>query len=83
MIGAVEQLICYIIEEAAEDAEKKQTFKFLFIACEIFTCEVDVILTNLVEDEKLMSKLISFLEPNHSHGNLLAGYFCKTIPIGE
>ncbi|MED6119415.1 hypothetical protein PIB30_011780 [Stylosanthes scabra] len=75
----VEQLICYIVEEADEDAEKKRTFKFPFIACEVFTCEVDAILTTLVEDEELMSKLFSFLEPDHSHGNLLAGYFCKVV----
>ncbi|KAL1320592.1 uncharacterized protein [Arachis hypogaea] len=75
----VEQLIRYIVEEAAEDAEKKRTFKFPFIACEVFTCEVDAILTTLVEDEELMTKLFSFLEPDHSHGNLLAGYFCKVV----
>lgn len=73
----VEQLVRYIVEEAPEDAEKKRTFKFPFIACEIFTCEVDSILKTLVEDEELMSLLFSFLDPNNSHGNLLAGYFSK------
>ncbi|KAI4306338.1 hypothetical protein L6164_029625 [Bauhinia variegata] len=75
----VEQLIRYIVEEAPEDAEKKRTFKFPFIACEIFTCEVDIILKTLVEDEELMNLLFSFLEPKHSHGNLLAGYFSKVV----
>nr|XP_027187148.1 serine/threonine-protein phosphatase 6 regulatory subunit 3 isoform X2 [Cicer arietinum] len=75
----VEQLIRYIVEEAPEDAEKKRTFKFPFIACEIFTCEVDNILKTLVEDEELMNLLFSFLEPNHSHCNLLAGYFSKVV----
>lgn len=75
----VEQLVRYIVEEAPEDAEKKRTFKFPFIACEIFTCEVDSILKTLVEDEELMSLLFSFLDPNNSHGNLLAGYFSKVV----
>ncbi|XP_027351329.1 serine/threonine-protein phosphatase 6 regulatory subunit 3 isoform X1 [Abrus precatorius] len=75
----VEQLIQYIVEEAPEDAEKKRSFKFPFIACEIFTCEVDIILKTLVEDEELMSLLFSFLEPDHSHSNLLAGYFSKVV----
>ncbi|KAK2448293.1 SIT4 phosphatase-associated family protein [Trifolium repens] len=75
----VEQLIRYIVEEAPEDAEKKRTFKFPFIACEIFTCEVDNILKTLVEDEELMNLLFSFLEPNNSHCNLLAGYFSKVV----
>lgn len=75
----VEQLLRYIVEEALEDAEKRRTFKFPFIACEIFTCEVDIILRTLVEDEELMDLLFSFLEPNHSHSTLLAGYFSKVV----
>ncbi|XP_015882163.3 uncharacterized protein LOC107417977 isoform X1 [Ziziphus jujuba] len=75
----VEQLIRYIVEEAPEDAEKRRTFKFPFIACEIFTCEVDIILKTLVEDEELMNLLFSFLEPKNSHSTLLAGYFSKVV----
>ncbi|WOG89627.1 hypothetical protein DCAR_0208865 [Daucus carota subsp. sativus] len=75
----IEQLIRYIIEEAPEDAEKRRTFKFPFISCEIFTCEVDIILKALVTDEGLMDLLFSFLEPEHSHSSLLAGYFSKVV----
>ncbi|KAF2310781.1 hypothetical protein GH714_017126 [Hevea brasiliensis] len=75
----VEQLIRYIVEEAPEDAEKRRSFKFPFIACEIFTCEVDIILKTLVEDEELMNLLFSFLEPKRSHSTLLAGYFSKVV----
>ncbi|XP_058195861.1 uncharacterized protein LOC131312119 isoform X1 [Rhododendron vialii] len=75
----VEQLLRYIVEEAPEDAEKRRSFKFPFIACEIFTCEVDIILKSLVEDEELMNYLFSFLEPEHSHSTLLAGYFSKVV----
>ncbi|KAL8108435.1 uncharacterized protein LOC141670663 [Apium graveolens] len=75
----IEQLIRYIVEEAPEDAEKRRTFKFPFIACEIFTCEVDIILKALVEDEGLMDLLFFFLEPENSHSTLLAGYFSKVV----
>ncbi|XP_073008817.1 uncharacterized protein [Typha latifolia] len=75
----VEQLLHYIVEEAPEDAEKRRTFKFPFIACEIFTCEVDIILRTLVEDEDLMDLLFSFLKPDHPHSTLLAGYFSKVV----
>lgn len=75
----VEQLVRYIVEEAPEDAEKGRTFKFPFIGCEIFTCEVDIILKALVEDEELMNLLFSFLKPEHSHSTLLAGYFSKVV----
>ncbi|CAN4080275.1 unnamed protein product [Withania somnifera] len=75
----VEQLVRYIVEEAPGDAEKSRTFKFPFIACEIFTCEVDIILKALVENEELMNLLFSFLEPAHAHSTLLAGYFSKVV----
>ncbi|KAL0390530.1 UNVERIFIED_CONTAM: Serine/threonine-protein phosphatase 6 regulatory subunit [Sesamum calycinum] len=75
----VEQLLQYIVEEPLEDADSKRTFKYPFVACEIFTCEIDVILKTLVEDEELMDLLFSFLEANHPHGALLAGYFSKVV----
>ncbi|KAM0827844.1 hypothetical protein ACQ4PT_067920 [Festuca glaucescens] len=75
----VELLLRYIVEETPEDAEKKRIFRFPFIACEIFICEVDVILKTLVEDEDLMNLLFSFLKPDHPHGTLLAGYFGKVV----
>ncbi|XP_062012099.1 uncharacterized protein LOC133728689 isoform X1 [Rosa rugosa] len=75
----VEQLLRYIVEEPPEDAESKRTFKFPFIACEVFTCEIDVILKTLVEEEELMNLLFSFLEPNRTHSALLAGYFSKVV----
>nr|XP_043625504.1 serine/threonine-protein phosphatase 6 regulatory subunit 3-like isoform X2 [Erigeron canadensis] len=75
----VEQLLRYIIEEPQEDADSKRTFKFPFMACEIFTCEIDVIFKTLVEDEELMDMLFSFLEPTRPHSALLAGYFSKVV----
>lgn len=75
----VEQLIRYIVEEAPEDSERQRNFKFPFISCEIFTCEVDIILKTLVEDEELIDLLFSFLDTNHSHSTLLAGYFSKVV----
>ncbi|XP_051124991.1 uncharacterized protein LOC127247254 [Andrographis paniculata] len=75
----VRQLIQYIVEEPPEDAQKQRTFKFPFIACEIFTCEVDIILKALVDDDELMDLLFSFLNPEHPHSTLLAGYFSKVV----
>ncbi|CAN6345628.1 unnamed protein product [Urochloa humidicola] len=75
----VEQLLRYIVEEVPEDSEKKRSFKFPFIACEIFTCEIDIILRTLVEDVELMGLLFSFVKPDHPHSTLLAGYFSKVV----
>ncbi|KAL2456504.1 SIT4 phosphatase-associated family protein [Forsythia ovata] len=75
----VEQLIRYIVEEPPEEAERLRSLKFPFIACEVFTCEVDIILKALVEDEELMNLLFSFLEPERPHSTQLAGYFSKVV----
>ncbi|CAA2980826.1 serine threonine- phosphatase 6 regulatory subunit 3 [Olea europaea subsp. europaea] len=75
----IEQLIRYIVEEAPEDAERLRSLKFPFIACEIFTCEVDIILKALIEDEDLMDLLFSFLDPERPHSTQLAGYFSKVV----
>ncbi|GAB2285110.1 hypothetical protein Dimus_019564 [Dionaea muscipula] len=75
----VEQLLKYIIEEPPEGADSKRVFKFPFVACEIFTCEIDVILRTLVEEEELMDLLFSFLQPMRSHSTLLSGYFSKVV----
>ncbi|KAI5068013.1 hypothetical protein GOP47_0016358 [Adiantum capillus-veneris] len=75
----IEQLVKYVTEEPPEKADNKRAFKFPFIACEIFTCEIEVIIKTMVEDEELMDLLFSFLEPDRSHGTLLAGYFSKVV----
>ncbi|PKI63853.1 hypothetical protein CRG98_015736 [Punica granatum] len=75
----VEQLLRYVVEEPPEDADSKRAFKFPFIACEIFTCEIDVILKALVEEEELMDLLFSFLNPDRPHSASLAGYFSKVV----
>ncbi|KAG0492483.1 hypothetical protein HPP92_005881 [Vanilla planifolia] len=75
----VEQLIRYIIEEPSDEAEKKQTLKFPFIACEILTCELEGVLRTLTEDKELMTLLFSFLKPDRPHSTVLAGYFGKVV----
>ncbi|KAF8114139.1 hypothetical protein N665_0041s0028 [Sinapis alba] len=75
----VKQLLRFIVEESPEDADSKRAFKFPFISSEVLTCEIDVILKTLVEDEELMNLLFSFLEPNRFHSVMLAGYFSKVV----
>uniref|UniRef100_A0A7N1A0A7 SIT4 phosphatase-associated family protein n=1 Tax=Kalanchoe fedtschenkoi TaxID=63787 RepID=A0A7N1A0A7_KALFE len=75
----VDQLLRFIIEDPPEDADNKRTFKFPFIACEIFTCEIDVILKTLVEEVELMDLLFSFLKPDRPHSAQSAGYFSKVV----
>ncbi|EPS66808.1 hypothetical protein M569_07969, partial [Genlisea aurea] len=77
--SSIRQLIQYIVEEPSEEADRQRTFKFPFVACEIFTCEVDIILKALVEDDELMGLLFSFLDPGRVHSTVLAGYFSKVV----
>eukprot|EP00249_Psilotum_nudum_P003833 c17327_g1_i1 orf=1-1032(-) len=75
----VQQLLRYVVEEPIEGDDNKRAFKFPFIACEVFACEIDVIFKTLIEDEELMALLFSFLDPDQPHGTLLAGYFSKVV----
>ncbi|RZC86455.1 hypothetical protein C5167_030534 [Papaver somniferum] len=54
-------------------------FLLVFVACEIFTCEIEVILKTLMDDDEFQLKglLSSFMGPNHPHIPLLVGYFSK------
>ncbi|XP_020584830.1 serine/threonine-protein phosphatase 6 regulatory subunit 3 [Phalaenopsis equestris] len=75
----VEQLLRYIIEAAPKEADKRRTFKLPFISCEILTCDVDIILQSLLEDDEAMNLLFSFLKPDHPRSTILAGYFSKVV----
>jgi serine/threonine-protein phosphatase 6 regulatory subunit 3 len=75
----MQRMLCYIVQEPPEGVESKRAFRFSFIACEIFTCEIDIILKTLVEEEELMNLLFSFLESDRLHRTLLVGYFSKVV----
>ena len=55
-------MLRYIVEHPTEDAENRRTFKFLFIAYEIFAYEINAIFKRFVEDEELMDLRFSFFE---------------------
>jgi hypothetical protein len=55
----VRSLLCFVIEEPPENAENKRAFKFPFVACEIFTCDVEVIFKTLVEDDAVSGTTLS------------------------
>ncbi|CAI6003313.1 unnamed protein product [Closterium sp. NIES-65] len=73
----IEKMIRYVVEAPPDDGDAKRTFKFPFISCEVFTCDIDQILTTVVEEEEIMDLLFSFTNPDRPHSNLLAGYFSK------
>ncbi|CAN6989589.1 unnamed protein product [Brassica rapa subsp. trilocularis] len=68
-----------LINLCTADLKSCFSIRFPFISSEVLTCEIDVILKTLVEEEELMNLLFSFLEPNRSHSVILAGYFSKVV----
>eukprot|EP00897_Mesotaenium_endlicherianum_P008159 jgi/Mesen1/7371/ME000381S06606 len=75
----VESLVRFVVEEPADDADDKRQFKYPFVACEIFTCEIDHIFNTMLENEEILDLLFSFVDVDRPHSNLLAGYFSKVV----
>eukprot|EP00898_Chlorokybus_atmophyticus_P006957 jgi/Chlat1/7262/Chrsp58S06905 len=75
----VEALLRYLVEQPEDESDQKRKFKYPFLACEVFTCEIDVIFTTLLEDEELMNLLFGFLRRPAPLSALLAGYVGKVI----
>eukprot|EP00245_Coleochaete_scutata_P016893 TRINITY_DN806_c0_g1_i2.p1 TRINITY_DN806_c0_g1~~TRINITY_DN806_c0_g1_i2.p1 ORF type:complete len:994 (-),score=262.48 TRINITY_DN806_c0_g1_i2:857-3838(-) len=75
----VEALVRYIVEDPPEGSDDKRYFKYPFVSCEVFTCEIDMVFNTLLENTELMDLLFSFIELEKSHSALLAGYFSKVV----
>lgn len=74
-------LVDYVVEDAPEDADETRRFKYPFVACEVFTCEIDAIFATLLEDEELVAKLFSYLDRPVPLAPLQAGYFSKVVGV--
>lgn len=79
----VETLVDYIVTAADDDAEDFRKFKYPYMACELFCCEVQKVLDILVEgqDGKFLSMLFSLLDNEAPLDHYLAGYFEKILEM--
>lgn len=68
------------IDLDSDDHEKRRT-RYPFAACEVFCCEVDAILTTLLESEALMSKYFRFLSNPAPLSAVTAGYFSRVLTV--
>lgn len=75
----VAQLVGYIVEDSPADANDHRIFKYPFVSCEIFTCEIDQLFNTLLENLELLDLLFSFVDSGKTHSNLLSGYFSKVV----
>ena len=77
----VYNMLCYAIEEPPSDANDKRTYKFPFISSEAFSISVPSIIDMFFDEsnDKLLRKLLSFIESEPELNPVLAGYFGKVF----
>lgn len=69
----------YLVEDPPAEADARRRFKYPFVACEIFCCEVEGIYNTLLESNDLMEKLFSILHQERPLNSMLAGYFARVM----
>ena len=70
----------YMIDPPPPDADAQREFKYPYLACEIFCCEIDAVFQTLVDDDcALFARVMSFLDPPGPLNPMLASYFSKTV----
>lgn len=69
----------YLVEEPSVEADARRRFKYPFVSCEIFCCEVEGIYNTLLESDALMEKLFSILHQERPLNSMLAGYFARVM----
>eukprot|EP01024_Parvocaulis_polyphysoides_P012575 TRINITY_DN14581_c0_g2_i1.p1 TRINITY_DN14581_c0_g2~~TRINITY_DN14581_c0_g2_i1.p1 ORF type:complete len:699 (-),score=93.35 TRINITY_DN14581_c0_g2_i1:306-2402(-) len=67
-------------EKQQEDIQRKLQ-RYPFLACELICCEVEGILSNLVQTDDLMDQLFSLLQQPRPINSTLAGYFGRVMSI--
>ncbi|XP_061679698.1 serine/threonine-protein phosphatase 6 regulatory subunit 3 isoform X11 [Syngnathoides biaculeatus] len=77
----MEDLVTFITQEPSADVEENIKYKYPNISCELLTSDVSQINDRLVEDEKLLIRLYSFLENETPLNPLLASFFSKVLSI--
>ena len=77
----VEALVDYVVSDPPPDADDARKFKYPFVACEVFTCEIDAVFATLLDDSALVAKLFGYLDRPAPLNPLQAGYFSKVIGV--
>jgi len=75
----VEKLLRYLVEPPPEAADVKRRYKYPYMACEIFTCEIDGIFSTIFEGAELLDLFFSLLDRPSPLPPVLAGYFAKVV----
>jgi hypothetical protein len=81
--SVVDAMVNYVTFKPAEDADEKVVFKYPYMSCEIFCCEVPSILLVLVEaeDGRHFTQLLAALDSPLPLDHYLAGYLEKILDM--
>ena len=70
----------FMVDPPPADADARREFKYPYLACEIFCCELDAVFATLCEDEcELFGRIVRFIDTNEPLRPMLAGYFGKVV----
>ena len=76
----VEKLVSFMVDPPPADADARREFKYPYLACEIFCCELDAVFATLCEDEcELFGRIVRFIDTDDPLPQMLAGYFGKVV----
>jgi serine/threonine-protein phosphatase 6 regulatory subunit 3 len=76
----VEKLVSFMVDPPPADADARREFKYPYLACEIFCCELDAVFATLCEDEcELFGRIVRFIDTDDPLPSMLAGYFGKVV----
>ena len=78
----MEKLVGYLVDAPPEDADARREFKYPYLACEIFSCEIDAVFNALMDDDcALFARIMSFVDVDDGAAlnPMLAGFFSKTV----
>ena len=70
----------FVADPPPPDADARREFKYPYLACEIFCCELDAVFATLCEDEcALFGRIVSFIDTDEPLHPTRAGYFGKVV----
>jgi serine/threonine-protein phosphatase 6 regulatory subunit 3 len=72
--------VSFVADPPPPDADARREFKYPYLACEIFCCELDAVFATLCEDEcALFGRIVSFIDTDEPLHPTRAGYFGKVV----
>ena len=76
----MEKLVSYMVDRPEPDADARREFKYPYLACEIFCCELDAVFATLCDNDcELFGRVVRFIDTNEELNPMLCSYFGKVV----